>query len=282
MWRVRSGASSGRTSAVTSPPPTPNAGAHLMVATSLTTVGDAMDIDPDGTEILTGSWRPENQLQVHTHNWHATFHRSTDFTARPRSGCPLTVTGLPAQTWDLGTGALIDTIAWPTGVISNEPSMVYAARYSPDGKYVAAGGSGANELRVFDRKSGESVSTTGHMAAGIYSLDWVSTADTNPSVALAAHCHSTAFPCTSTVGGRCLPEVGSIGLIVRPADLLAIRRLDLLLRQPLLSKAGSRCSPAQEHVAGIKSWCRGQRVCARCPRRDHAREAEPEEAGARE
>eukprot|EP01052_Picozoa_sp_SAG31_P012630 SAG31_NODE_743_length_12418_cov_3.780908_6_plen_121_part_00 len=102
-----------------------------------------MDIDPDGTEVLTGSWRPENQL----------------------------------QTWDLGSGAMIDHIPWPHGLVNTEPSMVYAARYSPDGKYVAAGGSGANELRVFDRKSGETVSSTGQMAAGIYSLDWASSCD---------------------------------------------------------------------------------------------------------
>jgi hypothetical protein len=61
-----------------------------------------MDIDPDGTEILTGSWRPEDQI----------------------------------QTWDLASGALIDTINWPRSVAAaTEPMMCYAARYSPDGKY---------------------------------------------------------------------------------------------------------------------------------------------------
>jgi COMPASS component SWD3 len=106
--------------------------------------GDSMDIDPDGTEILTGSWRPENQI----------------------------------QTWDLASGALIDTINWPaSGVTTTEPLMCYAARYSPDGKYIAAGGSGANELRLFDRKTSDSISTTGALASGVYSIDFASSCD---------------------------------------------------------------------------------------------------------
>ena len=105
--------------------------------------GDSMDIDCDGQEILTGSWRPDNQLQL----------------------------------WDFGTGSLIDTLEWPESMVSQEPCLVYAAQFSPDGRQIAAGGSGANEVRVYDRKSGECTATMGNLSSGVYSLDWAPTCD---------------------------------------------------------------------------------------------------------
>jgi COMPASS component SWD3 len=50
--------------------------------------GDSMDIDCDGGTILTGSWRPEEQL----------------------------------QTWDYGTGSLIETFDWP--VVRASPAQM--------------------------------------------------------------------------------------------------------------------------------------------------------------
>ncbi len=104
--------------------------------------GDSMDIDCDGQEILTGSWRPDNQLQL----------------------------------WDFGTGSLIDTLDWPESVIK-EPCMVYAAQFSPDGRQIAAGGSGANEVRIYDRKSGDCTAVMDKVSSGVYSLDWAPTCD---------------------------------------------------------------------------------------------------------
>jgi len=105
--------------------------------------GDSMDIDCDGGVIATGSWRPEEQL----------------------------------QTWDYGTGSLIETFDWPVGVATREPCMVYATQFSPDGTHIAAGGSGANEVRVFNRKTGECVANMSNLSSGVYSLDWAPTCD---------------------------------------------------------------------------------------------------------
>lgn len=92
-----------------------------------------------GTEILTGSWREENAL----------------------------------QRWDFATGKLIANVAWnaPTsgaadGAASSSaaparPSlstnaMLYCASYSPDGRTIAAGGSGngVNQAKLFDVSTG--------------------------------------------------------------------------------------------------------------------------------
>ena len=105
--------------------------------------GDSMDIDCDGATIATGSWRPDEQLQL----------------------------------WDYGTGSLITTFEWERGLVSQEPCLLYATQFSPDGSYIAAGGSGANEVRVFNRKSGECVASMANLTAGVYSLDWAPTCD---------------------------------------------------------------------------------------------------------
>lgn len=62
--------------------------------------------------------------------------------------------------WDYGTGALVQTIPWQgtNGKLSasSGPCLVYAAQYSKKrAEYIAAGGSGANEVKVFDRKTGK-------------------------------------------------------------------------------------------------------------------------------
>ena len=46
------------------------------------------------------------------------------------------------QLWDLGTGAEMKTFEWPVGLVNKDPCLVYAAQFSPDGKLIAAGGSG--------------------------------------------------------------------------------------------------------------------------------------------
>jgi WD40 repeat protein len=105
--------------------------------------GDSMDIDCDGGEILTGSWRPEEQLQL----------------------------------WDFGSGSLIQTLEWPVNSLTKEPCLVYAAQFSPDGRAIAAGGSGANEVRIYDRKTGAPTHKMDGLSSGVYSLDWAPTCD---------------------------------------------------------------------------------------------------------
>jgi COMPASS component SWD3 len=72
--------------------------------------------------ILTGSWRPTEQLQI----------------------------------WDFGSGNLIETLPWPLA-LGEEPCLLYAAQFSKNNgaEFIAAGGSGSNETRVIHRKTGK-------------------------------------------------------------------------------------------------------------------------------
>jgi len=106
--------------------------------------GDALDIS--GTEIVTGSWRPDNQLEV----------------------------------WDMGTGTKKADIPWvaPGSLqsFSGAPQcMLYSAQFSKEGqgRYIAAGGSGTNEAKVFDHKNGdELVGTITGLSRGVFALDF--------------------------------------------------------------------------------------------------------------
>jgi len=83
--------------------------------------GDAVDVHPDGRTVVTGSARPRDQLQF----------------------------------WDLGTGERIANTPWPHEPRADNPDIVdftattcLSAKFSPDGKYVAAGGD--HDFRIFD------------------------------------------------------------------------------------------------------------------------------------
>lgn len=73
-----------------------------------------------GEEILTGSWRSSSQLEV----------------------------------WDFRSGRRIGEVKWRSG---DKDCSIYAAQFSKEGngRYILAGGSGANEARVFDHKSND-------------------------------------------------------------------------------------------------------------------------------
>jgi len=106
--------------------------------------GDAMDIR--GNTVLTGSWRPENPLEL----------------------------------WDFRSCKRIETIPWHSssggaGAATKDACMLYAAQFSKDaeGSLIAAGGSGANEAKIFDRKKGNAiVGTVTGMARGVFTLDF--------------------------------------------------------------------------------------------------------------
>ena len=97
--------------------------------------GDAVDVD--GNTVVTGSWRPENQLQL----------------------------------WDFTSGALIETIPWAPG-LDGEPCFLYCAQFSRDHELIAAGGSGSNEAKIFDRASNRAIGTVSGMTKGVYTLDF--------------------------------------------------------------------------------------------------------------
>ena len=87
--------------------------------------------------VLTGSWRQEHQLQL----------------------------------WDFGTGKLIEEIQW--GPKSKQDCMLYCAKFSKSGNLIAAGGSGLNEAKIFDRSNKyATVGTVAGLSRGVYSLDF--------------------------------------------------------------------------------------------------------------
>lgn len=94
--------------------------------------GDALDIDPDTQEILIGSWRKEENLQV----------------------------------WDSQTGQKIQTV--PDDY--RGPSRVYACRWLGAGHMIAAG-SDINMCRIIDRNSLLTRGSLVDLPGGVYSLD---------------------------------------------------------------------------------------------------------------
>jgi WD40 repeat protein len=109
--------------------------------------GDTVDVV--GNSVLTGSWRPNDQLQF----------------------------------WDLRTTQLERTIPWKE---IGDPTMLYAAQLSkmnPSAKYIAAGGTQANECRVYEQATGELIGRLGGMPRGVYSVDF---APTMPALAISS------------------------------------------------------------------------------------------------
>lgn len=100
--------------------------------------GDSIDVRDHS--VLTGSWRPKEQLQF----------------------------------WDLRTGKQCDEIGWGPSVRSREACHVYGAQLSKgEGGLIAAGGSGANELKIFNRSTKQAVGSL-HLPKGVYGLDFAS------------------------------------------------------------------------------------------------------------
>jgi COMPASS component SWD3 len=103
--------------------------------------GDALDLVKG--EILTGSWRPEDQLEI----------------------------------WDFGTGERITSIPFSTqfSAHGSQSCMLYAAQFSKEsqGNFILAGGSGANEARVFDHANDNAlVGTLTGLSRGIFTVDF--------------------------------------------------------------------------------------------------------------
>jgi WD40 repeat protein len=128
--------------------------------------GDSLDlhVNPSTgkTTLLTGSWRPESPLEL----------------------------------WELDSGALIEKVEWKESLLASQPCLLYAAQFSKNGvadagRFIVAGGSGANEARVFDRHAGTMTSHGGSegaggtalvgtvtgMSRGVFSADWSPVAD---------------------------------------------------------------------------------------------------------
>jgi WD40 repeat protein len=101
--------------------------------------GDSLDVA--GDEILTGSWRPEDQLEL----------------------------------WDFLSGRKIKTIPWARRVFSSQPCMLYAAQFSKEGqgRYIVAGGSGSNETKLFDHNdSDRALGTLTGLSRAVFTVDF--------------------------------------------------------------------------------------------------------------
>lgn len=103
--------------------------------------GDSIDIV--GHELLTGSWRNENQLEI----------------------------------WDFGSGKKISDINWnqKSKDSSQSSCLLYAAQFSKEGtgKFIAAGGSGSNEAKVYDHScNNQLIGTITGLQKGIFTTDF--------------------------------------------------------------------------------------------------------------
>lgn len=100
--------------------------------------GDALDIHDN--VIVTGSWRANDQLQL----------------------------------WDFHSGVKITDVPWHISA-NKPPCMLYAAQFSKEGsgRFIAAGGSGCNEAKVFDRSNHNMiVGTVTGLSRGVFALDF--------------------------------------------------------------------------------------------------------------
>jgi hypothetical protein len=84
----------------------------------------------------------------------------------------------PLELWDLGTAKKIRSVEWQLSKVGKGlPCSLYAAKFSGDaaGRFIAAGGSGANEARLFERASGDThVGTAAGFGGAVFALAWSS------------------------------------------------------------------------------------------------------------
>lgn len=101
--------------------------------------GDALDIDCTGKQILTGSWRPNDALQL----------------------------------WDYGSGEIIKSLDWSKSIpnVRDRPAMIYSASFKPgDSSLIAAGGCGTNEVKIFDASTHKAIDRVLVGDKGVYTL----------------------------------------------------------------------------------------------------------------
>ena len=98
---------------------------------------DSMDLV--GSNVLTGSWRPNNNLEI----------------------------------YDFSKGTKVQDVKFNED--GKKPCMLYAAQFSKEGqsKFICAGGSGSNEAKIFDHHNdNELIGTLTGLEGGVFSVDW--------------------------------------------------------------------------------------------------------------
>eukprot|EP00898_Chlorokybus_atmophyticus_P002573 jgi/Chlat1/3316/Chrsp22S03416 len=157
--------------------------------------GDALAFSPDGTKVLTGSWRRQAGQTLaciihtklactHTHT-DTHMHICTHADARThRYACTHTqhvdsqFRADALQVWDYASGSLIKSLLWPLAAKASEACQLYAADWCPpsssssaaSSKLVAAGGSGSNEARVMRADTGEVVGRLEGLKKAVHSV----------------------------------------------------------------------------------------------------------------
>lgn len=102
--------------------------------------GDSLDFDPGTGRVMSGSWREREALQL----------------------------------WDLGKGELVETLPWRPAR-GQPPCFIYAAMYGtgPMSRFIVAGGSKANEMRVVDKETGRPVARFADLPTAVNGVDVV-------------------------------------------------------------------------------------------------------------
>lgn len=120
--------------------------------------GDALDFDEGRAQVLTGSWREREALQV----------------------------------WDLGTGELADTLPWRPAE-GQPPCYLYAAMFGTGAlsRFIAAGGSKSNEVRLVERERGRPVARFAGLPSAVTGLDLMQ--GDAPEPMMAVICETAAY-----------------------------------------------------------------------------------------
>mmetsp|Transcript_50446 Transcript_50446/g.121434 ORF Transcript_50446/g.121434 Transcript_50446/m.121434 type:complete len:389 (-) Transcript_50446:90-1256(-) len=79
------------------------------------------------------------------------------------------------EMWDLRKGDLMERVEWNQSALRGETCMLYTAHFSNDAEHslIGAGGTTANQAKVFDRMRGNKIiGTIAGLSRGIFSLDF--------------------------------------------------------------------------------------------------------------
>ena len=133
--------------------------------------GEAVDMC--GNEILTGSWRPEDQLEIWDFSTAKKITGIISFFFFTIYSSHIFVFCIDDFLWSLsidsthlsvhaGLCVRVVGIEWNTAKFSGagqQACMLYAAQFSKEGggKYIVAGGSGSNEAKIIDHHSNNTV-----------------------------------------------------------------------------------------------------------------------------
>lgn len=81
----------------------------------------------------------------------------------------------PLEMWDLRSGKLMERVEWNQSALRGETCMLYTSKFSTDADHtlIGAGGTSANQAKIFDRTRGNRIiGTIAGLSRGIFSMDF--------------------------------------------------------------------------------------------------------------